>query len=1142
MAGEVSRAGQTTVTITKWKKGSKGNTCIWNALKNAGYSAKEIKEKNLVAKTAKDNNIENPNLVKPGQKLKITPKKAQESGKTSAPSKAEMKKLDDFKKENNKKPDSNVVRSQSFSKVQKNVSKKVTGDKVSQKKEIKKKDEAGDKKKTEQQKKPKYDPSSDVKVLNKAMDGWGTDEDAIFNVLKGKSPEERKALKDAYKKKYGKDLEGEIKDEMSGGDWNKAKALLDSGKLKDADELRQAMAGAGTDEKAIHRVLDGKSPKEIDSIKKEYKQRYGKDLDKDLKSEMSGYDLKKSKLLMKGEPQENKEIKDPKERKADLVKRKGLFEAEKLAMDMGEIKRGGSNEATRSLLDDLHGKSPEERKAIRDAYKQQTGKDLEGDIKRNLRGSDRSMAMSYLKNGKETDAEKLNRAVKGLGTDEKLIFRTLEGKSPEERKAMAKEYKEKYGEDLSDALKGDLGGSDWTKAKALMDNGKLSVSDKLNMTMDDMGTDEKGIFDTLKNATPEERKEIQKNKDHWKKRFDSELSGEDYERAMQLLDSKDGKLSTEANIKIAMAGLGTDEKAIFQALEKATPEERKAIMKNPALMKELDSELNKRDLNNVNTVLKDGKLPAKEKLSYAMSGLGTDEEWVFDAMKTATPEERKAMMNDSKLKWRLQDELSGTDLEKANLLMKQGKLTTDQKLDLSMKGAGTDEKGVYDAIKDATPEERKRLLRDKKFMDRLDGEMDGAEFEKAKILLEKGKTTSIEDLHLAMKGAGTDEDAIFATLGNCKNDKEKQALIDGYRKKYGSDLLSDLKGDLSTSEYNRAYDMLLQEPKTLEERKEQMEHKLARQRDGRSGWTAISNGIMDDFSDSGRNLDDSARELRLIHKDMGKREKAGGEVDDATLKKLDRAEKGVNNSIQDYQEAKDKVADGLTTAASVTAAVVVTVGTAGAGASVAVPWLVGSTLACGTSKVLINKAVKGDSYDALGSDGFKDFSKGAVEGALNVAGGAAGSKIAGSMFSKGGRPLMERLVTTGLTDGISTGAGSGFNTAVEEKTWKDGFGKGLLRVGGETALGTGLGFAVGGAFDGITTGLPGMMGLKMGGSYTNLSEGIGKGAARKAGQKGGQKIINALESSAYGGLKKATTAQPKSEVGNSIHDGILDDE
>ena len=1150
MSMEVSGSSHS-VKMEKWSKGSNKSNCVWNALIKAGYTSKEIVENKLVDKVAKENNLKDPNMVKEGQTLKITPKKAQETGKTSAPGQTELQRLDDVKKEDTKKPESNPVKSQQFVKVQAGASKQVTGGSTSQNKEVagqkqgqdvKKTDQPGEQKQGQetQQKKeePKYDPAGDVNVLNKAMAGWGTDEDAIFNVLKGKSPEQRQALKEAYKQKYGKDLESEVKSEMSGGEWDKAKALLDSGKIGDADKLRQAMAGAGTDEGAILRSLEGKSPKEIADMKAEYKQRYGKDLTEDLKSELSGTDLKKTELLLKGEPQPDMSITDPKAREADLVKRKGAFIADRVSIDMEAVKGGGSEER-RALLDSLYGKSPEERKAYQEAYKSKTGRELEGDLKNNLFGSDRDIAMEYLKEGKESDAAKLHRAMDGLGTDEKSIFRTLEGKTEKERKAILDDYKSKYGVDLREDLKGDLSGSDLAKANNLLDKGKLDTAGKLDVAMSGAGTDEKGIFEALQKASPEERAKLSKDK-ALLERLDDELSGEDKARAMALLNSKDGKLSTTDKLDVAMAGGGTDEKGIYEALEKATPEERKAIMNDPKMMEKLKDELNDEEMGRINTIFKDGKLPAKTKLADAMGGAGTDEEGVFNALKGATEDERKALMKDEKFMMNLREELSGTDLEKAELLLKQGKLSTDQKLDLSMKGGGTDEDGVFNAIKDASPEERKKLLGDKAFMDRLEGEMSGSDLERAKILLEKGKTTSVEDLHLAVQGAGTDEDAIMKTLGECKNDKEKDALIKEYREKYGTDLLSDLKGDLSTGDYNKAYDMLQKEPKTLEERKEQLEDKLTRERDGGTFWNGVSNSIMDGFGDEGRNLDDAAREVRQTQREIAK----GGNVDEASLKQLERSEKRVESSIEAYQEAKDNVAEGLSTAASVTAAVVVTVGTAGAGASVAVPWLIGSTLGCAGMKVGINKAVKGDNYDAFGTDGLKDFSKGAVEGAMNVLGGAAGAKLAGGIAKEG----IKDVAKVAIDDGISTAVNKGFETAIEEKTWKEGFGEGLGKVATETVAGGLIGGVVGAGTDVMVKGAEKGIGKVL---SKEAAEGGSRAVSQKAAREGIEKIEEKIakeglekaeESAISEGLKDGVIEQPKEMTGKAIHDGVVGEE
>ncbi len=135
-----------------------------------------------------------------------------------------------------------------------------------------------------------------------------------------------------------------------------------------------------------------------------------------------------------------------------------------------------------------------------------------------------------------------------------------------------------------------------------------------------------------------------------------------------------------------------------------------------------------------------------------------------------------------------------------------------------------------------------------------------------------------------------------------------------------------------------------------------MEEKLKRERDGGGFWSNVSNGIMDSFGDSGRNVDDSSRELSSVHKEVSDRQKKDEKIDSDLVKKLVKSENGVNGSIKDYQESKDKVANGLTTGVAVGIALGVSIATAGAGAAVSVPWLIGSSLGIATAKVAVNKA------------------------------------------------------------------------------------------------------------------------------------------------------------------------------------------
>jgi hypothetical protein len=113
--------------------------------------------------------------------------------------------------------------------------------------------------------------------LRSAMQGWGTDEDAIFAVLTGRSAAERREIADFYALTYGRTLEHDLRDEMSGSELNEALRLLGQGELSSADELYQAISGAGTDEARVMRVLEalGRNRGRIRATIADYQRKYG---------------------------------------------------------------------------------------------------------------------------------------------------------------------------------------------------------------------------------------------------------------------------------------------------------------------------------------------------------------------------------------------------------------------------------------------------------------------------------------------------------------------------------------------------------------------------------------------------------------------------------------------------------------------------------------------------------------------------------------------------------------------------------------------------------------------------------------------------------------------------------------------------
>uniref|UniRef100_A0A3Q2QL47 Annexin n=1 Tax=Fundulus heteroclitus TaxID=8078 RepID=A0A3Q2QL47_FUNHE len=88
---------------------------------------------------------------------------------------------------------------------------------------------------------PGADPLKDVEVLRKAMKGFGTDENAIIELLGARSIKQRVALIAAYKTTYGKDLIKDLKSEISGDFEDLVLAMLKTPTLLDASELREAI-------------------------------------------------------------------------------------------------------------------------------------------------------------------------------------------------------------------------------------------------------------------------------------------------------------------------------------------------------------------------------------------------------------------------------------------------------------------------------------------------------------------------------------------------------------------------------------------------------------------------------------------------------------------------------------------------------------------------------------------------------------------------------------------------------------------------------------------------------------------------------------------------------------------------------------
>ncbi|KAM6998088.1 annexin A11a isoform 2-T2 [Tautogolabrus adspersus] len=214
--------------------------------------------------------------------------------------------------------------------------------------------------------------------------------------------------------------------------------------LKDVEVLRKAMKGFGTDEQAIITLLGSRSNRQRVPLLRSYKTSYGKDLIKDLHSELSG-DFRN--LVMAT-------LKNPAE-----------FDAYELN---SAIKGAGTDEAC--LIEILSSRSNAEIKEINRIYKQEYKKKLEDHITGDTSGHFRRLLVSLAQGNRDErehvdisvakqDAQSLYAAGENkLGTDESKFNAILCARSKPHLRAVFLEYQRMCGRDIEKSIDREMSG------------------------------------------------------------------------------------------------------------------------------------------------------------------------------------------------------------------------------------------------------------------------------------------------------------------------------------------------------------------------------------------------------------------------------------------------------------------------------------------------------------------------------------------------------------------------------------------------------------------------------------------------------------------------------------------------------------
>ena len=118
----------------------------------------------------------------------------------------------------------------------------------------------------------------DAEDLRTAMKGFGTDEQALIKICANRTNSQRQQIKAAYVSLYGRDLIADLKSELHGKFEDAMVALFTDPIEYDADQLREAMKGAGTNEDTLIEIIASRPPHILAAVKAKYQQKYQRDL------------------------------------------------------------------------------------------------------------------------------------------------------------------------------------------------------------------------------------------------------------------------------------------------------------------------------------------------------------------------------------------------------------------------------------------------------------------------------------------------------------------------------------------------------------------------------------------------------------------------------------------------------------------------------------------------------------------------------------------------------------------------------------------------------------------------------------------------------------------------------------------------
>ena len=291
-----------------------------------------------------------------------------------------------------------------------------------------------------------FNAEDDCKALNDAIKSV-KGESEIIKIMCNRTNDQRQEIKKLYISLYGEELEKVLKKKLSGNFEDCIVALLNTPAEYDAKEIHKAIAGLGTNEDTLTEIIATRPKWKIEEIKEEYQKLYNVSLEKDVKGDTTGAYRQLLVALIQGGRSENPY---PNEKQCKKI--------------CEELYQGG--EAVKGTDTDLFikyfaNRSPAELAMISRIYHKKYNKSLLDVIEKEFSGDVKvlfSTLLTALVKPAEYFATRVNKAVKGWGTNDNLLIRILVTRDEIDMPQIKKCYKKLYNKDMLQDVKDDTSG------------------------------------------------------------------------------------------------------------------------------------------------------------------------------------------------------------------------------------------------------------------------------------------------------------------------------------------------------------------------------------------------------------------------------------------------------------------------------------------------------------------------------------------------------------------------------------------------------------------------------------------------------------------------------------------------------------